>query len=791
MSGTWMQQTAQGWLVYRLTGSAALLGLTAAASQAPALVLGLVGGTVADRWDRRKILLWTQALALVQSVALGLLTGMGRVQVWQVIVLAVFLGVINAFDMPARQAFVPELVPPEEMGNAIALSGILLNASRMIGPALAGLLIARSGEAACFWLNAFSYLAVLASLWAISPRRPAAHTDESASTHIRAGLDYALRDPERRSLLLLLAAVSLAGMPLFSLMPAFSEGVLKAGPRGMGLLTAAVGLGAMGASLVLARMKGPEGLVRTVGRGAVGFGLALAAFGCSGRMGLAAPAAMAAGFAMMTTFAGGNMRLQSRSDDAHRGRLMSLFSMSFTTTAPFGAVAAGWAAEHFGAPFALAAGGAGCALAGFAFLARNARRADIRKLLILGLFISLNRSAAAEVSILTWEECVAEAARANPSLASARLSLDSSRASYHGSWNGLMPQLNLSNSVNESNSARNPSWSAGVSASISLFDMGRVASIRSASATLSAAEAALRRSSADLRSSLRQAFSSLMFSQAYVDVARSILEIRRHDCELVTLRYDSGRESKGNRMRAQAQALQAEVALASAERDLRSSRREMARQLGREGFEEFTASGTFAAAAPPAHPDDFRPLLALRPDVALSEASVRSARASRSQASSNLWPSLSANYSRSRSDSVEFPSARTGWSAGATLSYPLFGGGPTATYFSTLSSRRGYEKAVSDLSAARQQALSDLESSWSNFADAADGVRVQDALLAAARQRNDEADIRYASGLLSFDNWEVIVSDRVTTERQSLSARRAAMDAETAWDRALGRALGE
>jgi len=792
MSGTWMQQTAQGWLVYRLTGSAVLLGLTAASSQAPALVLGLAGGVAADRWDRRKVLLWTQALALLQAAALAVLTSMGRVQVWHVVTLAACLGVVNAFDMPARQAFVTELVPPEEMGNAIALSGILINASRMVGPALAGILIARSGEASCFWLNASSYLAVLASLWAIRPRRPAMQTDESAATDVREGLGYVLRDPERRGLLLLLAAVSLAGMPLFSLMPAFSEGVLKAGPRGMGLLTAAVGFGAMGASLLLARLRGPEGLVQTVGRGAVGFGLALAAFGFSDRMGLAVPAAMAAGFAMMTTFAGGNIRLQSRSDDAHRGRLMSLFSMSFTTTAPFGALAAGWAAERFGAPFALTVGGAGCALAGFAFLGRNARRARAAAILAVLAASSLAAgTASAAPRALTWEECAAEAARANPSLASSRLALDASRATFYGSWNGLLPQLSLSNSVSESNASRQASWGASASASISLFDMGRVASIRSASASLSASQASLRRSSSDLRASLRQAFSSLMFSQASLEVARGILELRRHDSELVTLRYDSGRESKGNMLRAKAQTLHAEASLASAERDLRSSRREMSRQLGRESFEEFLASGAFAAPVPPARPEDFRTLLPLRPDVALSEASVRSAQASRAQASSNLWPSLSASYSRSRSDSVEFPSARAGWSAGATLSYPLFGGGPTSTYFSTLASRRGYEKAVSDLSATRLQALSDLESSWSSFADAADNVRVQDALLEAARQRNGEADVRYASGLLNFDNWEVIVSDRVSAERQTLSARRAAMDAETAWDRALGRALGE
>lgn len=370
LSGTWMQQTAQGWLVYRLTGSATLLGVTAAAGQAPAVVMGLVGGAAADRYDRRKILLGTQLLALLQAAALAVLTSTGRVQVWHVVALAAFLGVVNAFDMPARQAFVPELVPTDEMGNAIALSGILLNSARMVGPAFAGLLIARLGEASCFWLNAVSYLAVIASLWAITPRRVASSTELSAVEHIRDGLRYALRDHERRALLLVLACVSLAGMPIFAMMPAFAEGVLKAGPRGLGWLTASVGCGAMGASLLLARLQGTDGLLTLVGRGAVGFGLSLLAFSFSGRLEFAVPAAVAAGFMMMGTFSGGNIRLQARSDDEHRGRLMSLFSMSFMTTAPVGALLAGWAAERFGTPFALAVGGLGCAAAGVLFLNR-------------------------------------------------------------------------------------------------------------------------------------------------------------------------------------------------------------------------------------------------------------------------------------------------------------------------------------------------------------------------------------------------------------------------------------
>ncbi len=407
------------------------------------------------------------------------------------------------------------------------------------------------------------------------------------------------------------------------------------------------------------------------------------------------------------------------------------------------------------------------------------------------LLLLTSAASAADDGALTWEASVAEAARANPTLASSRLSVDASRASYYSSFNGFLPSLSLSNSVSESNTSRSPSYSASLSASMTLFSAGEASRIRSASASLSAAEASLRASSAGLRSSLRQTFSALLFAQSSLETARRITAIRRHDAELVTLRYEAGRESKGNMLRAKAQTLQADYSLTSSERDLRTAQRDMSRFLGREGFEAFVATGAFASSQPPPRPEDFRSLLSLRTDVAIAEASLRSSKASLDAANAVLYPTLSASYSRSRTGPTEFPSARKSWSAGATLSYQLFGGGPTAAWYGTKASRLGLERTQSDLSAARQAALSDLEGAWSNYADAADQVVVQDALLEAARQRNDEADIRYGSGLLSFDNWEVIVSDRVTTERQALSARRAAMDAETAWNRALGRALGE
>jgi MFS family permease len=368
MTGTWMQQTAMGWLVYRLTGSGAMLGAVAAAGQAPSVLLGLVGGAAADRWDRRTVLFWTQGLALAEALTLALLTSTGHISMPAVFALAAFLGVVNAFDMPARQSFVPQLVPPEDAGNAIALSGLLLNASRVVGPAVAGVLIASAGEAACFWLNAASYAAMLAGLGLIAARPASPSAAGSALARIREGLSYAWNDRERRRLLALLAAASFAGMPLFAILPAYSEGALAAGPRGMGWLMGAVGLGALGSSVMLAGRRGPGGLARWIGAGAALFGGALALMSLAPSLPAALAAAALAGFGMMTAFSGGNILLQTRSDDAHRGRLMSLFTMSFMATSPFGALLSGWAADLAGPRLAVGGGGLLCAAAAALYL---------------------------------------------------------------------------------------------------------------------------------------------------------------------------------------------------------------------------------------------------------------------------------------------------------------------------------------------------------------------------------------------------------------------------------------
>lgn len=372
MVGTWMQTTAQSWLVYRLTGSGALLGLVAAAGQAPSLALGLIGGEAADRWDRRRMLVVTQVLALLQAAVLAWLTSAGRVQVWHVFALSVALGIVNVFDMPARQAFVPSLVPREDMGNAIALSGILLNASRLIGPAAAGLIIARSGEAACFWLNAVSYVAVVIGLLMITPRAHESPRREGGEwDRIVAGLRYCWDDAERRGILLLLAAVSVAAVPAMTLLPTFSEGVLRSGPEGFGFLTTAFAIGALGASAMLARDARAGSLPEWIGRSAVFFGAAIASLAFLRGFWTACAVMLAAGWGMMTCFSGGNIRLQDRADDDMRGRVMGLFSMTFMATSPFGMLALGWASDRFGAPAAMAAGGLACAASGGVFLARG------------------------------------------------------------------------------------------------------------------------------------------------------------------------------------------------------------------------------------------------------------------------------------------------------------------------------------------------------------------------------------------------------------------------------------
>jgi MFS family permease len=384
LTGTWMQSVAESWLIYRLTGSAALLGVTSFATLAPVFLFATVGGIFADRADRRRILILTQTLSMLLPLTLAALTLSGHVRVWHVFVLATCLGVVNAFDIPARQSFVVEMVGREDLSNAIALNSSMVNGARVVGPAVAGVLVAAVGEGWCFLLNGISYLAVIAGLVMMKvPRRPRPHARRSAWRDTVEGFRFATRTSPIRALLILLGLISFAGMPYSVLMPVFAETILGAGPKGLGLLMGASGLGALGGALALLSRRGVRGLGRWVAASAAAFGVALIAFSFSRTFWLSALLLIPVGAAMMVEMAASNTLLQAMVPDALRGRVMALYSMMFMGMAPFGALAAGWVAERRGAPLTVAVGGLVClAGAGVFSLRLPALRDEARELIV-------------------------------------------------------------------------------------------------------------------------------------------------------------------------------------------------------------------------------------------------------------------------------------------------------------------------------------------------------------------------------------------------------------------------
>lgn len=359
--GTWMQTLAQSWLVYRLTHSAALLGAVGFATQIPVLFLGPVAGIVADRHRRRRIVIATQAAMMVQALVLAALTLTNRITVGEIFGLALWMGVCNAYDIPARQSFLVEMVGPEDLTNAIALNSSLFNSARILGPAIAGLLVAALGEGMCFLLNGLSFIAVLVGLgmMRVTDRRPE-QTRASKWEQLQEGFHYASHNKALRSLLLLLGIVSLMGMSYAVLMPIFADKVLGRGARGLGWLMTAAGFGALLAALSLARRKHPHGLDRVVAGCAAGFGVSLILFGFSKNFGLSWLLLIPTGFFLMVQMAATNTLIQSIVNDSMRGRMMGLYTMMFLGLAPFGSLLAGFLAEHLGAPWALILGGVCC-----------------------------------------------------------------------------------------------------------------------------------------------------------------------------------------------------------------------------------------------------------------------------------------------------------------------------------------------------------------------------------------------------------------------------------------------
>ncbi len=371
LTGTWMQMVAQSWLVYRLTGSALLLGTVGFAGQIPVFLLAAAGGTVADRHNRHRVVIAAQASAMLLALVLAGLTLAGRVQVWQIVLLAALLGVVNAFDIPARQAFLVEMVGKEDLMNAIALNSSMFNGARVVGPAVAGLLVASIGEGWCFFANGISYLAVIAGLllMKLAPQRVA---DRSASPldHIAEGFRFAWRTEPIRALLLLIGLVSVVGMPYTVLMPIFADQILHGGPRGLGLLMGATGVGALAGALVLAARAGLTGLGRWVVLSSAGFGASLILFSFSRWFWLSFVLLLPAGFAMMLEMAVSNTLIQAMVPDHLRGRVMAVYSMMFMGMAPMGALGAGVVAQKLGAPWTVAIGGAVC-LVGAGIFARR------------------------------------------------------------------------------------------------------------------------------------------------------------------------------------------------------------------------------------------------------------------------------------------------------------------------------------------------------------------------------------------------------------------------------------
>ncbi len=358
--GTWMQQIALSWLVYRLTDSVFLLGAVTFSSQIPSFVLGPFAGVLADKFDRHKVLLVTQTLSMVQASTLAALVLTNTIEIWHVLALSAFLGVINGFDIATRQAFVVEMVERrEDLSNAIALNSSLFNMARLVGPTIAGLLIAAVGEGTCILINAVSYIAVIGSLLLMRLRPfERVRQERKVWQSLKDGFEYAFGFPPIRALIMIVALLSLFGMPFTVLLPVFARDILHGGANTLGYLMGASGFGALGGALFLAQRKSVVGLGKVIICTMSLFGLALIAFSFSKMLLLSLVLMLFSGFGMIVTMASCNTLLQTLVDDDKRGRVMSLYSTAFMGMAPIGSMLAGSVAEHVGVGYTLA----GCGL---------------------------------------------------------------------------------------------------------------------------------------------------------------------------------------------------------------------------------------------------------------------------------------------------------------------------------------------------------------------------------------------------------------------------------------------
>ena len=366
--GTWMTRVATSWLVYRLTGSALLLGTVSFAGQIPTFLLAPFAGVLVDRINRRKLLVWTQVLAGIQSLALAALTLAKIITIHEIIALSVFQGLINAFDMPGRQSFLVQMVSgdtskpdKQDLSNAIALNSSIVNAARLIGPAIAGIVIAAIGEGYCFAIDGLSYIAVVASLLMMHvPASTIARATTSMLEQLREGWAYVVHFRPIRTILSLFALLSLMGMPFMVLMPIFASQVLHGGAHTLGYLMGASGVGALISAISLALRKSVRGLTTMIQIAAVMFGTGLILFGLSHYLVLSLLLMVVVGFGMMQGLAASNTVIQTLVPEDKRGRVMSYYTMAFVGMAPFGSLLAGALAHRFGASHAVMITGAFC-----------------------------------------------------------------------------------------------------------------------------------------------------------------------------------------------------------------------------------------------------------------------------------------------------------------------------------------------------------------------------------------------------------------------------------------------
>jgi MFS family permease len=382
--GTWMQSVAQSWLVYRLTGSSLLLGLVGFASQIPVFLLAPIGGVVADRYSRHRVVIATQTSSMVLAFILAALTLLGHIRVWEIMTLAALLGVTNSFDIPARQAFIVDMVDSKDLINAIALNSSMVNGARVLGPAIAGITVAAVGEGWCFFGNAVSYIAVIVGLlMMVVPAREDRPDSASGVERIVEGFRWVAKTAPIRALLLLLGLVSVTGMPYAVLMPIFADKILNGGARGLGVLMGASGVGALAGTLILAAKREVRGLGRWITFATFGFGASMILFAFSRSYPLSVVMLVPVGFSMMLQMSSSNTLIQTMVPDELRGRVMSVYSMMFMGMAPFGALVAGAMANHIGAPITVALGGLTCLGGSLVFGYRwQSMRAEARQLIV-------------------------------------------------------------------------------------------------------------------------------------------------------------------------------------------------------------------------------------------------------------------------------------------------------------------------------------------------------------------------------------------------------------------------